>query len=108
MSPSPETTPPSHPARDVLREMWTTRRHEAVADLDALVSLLSSLAASPSDADLRSHSQRLAHQLVGVFGVFGFTDLKNEMARVDIELSDPSMLIDDLLARVQAITDTLP
>lgn len=88
--------------------MWAVRRVEAEADLGNLLSVLSSLAISPDDAALRARAQNLAHQLVGVFGVFGFTDVKSAMARIDIELSDPAVSITELVGRVDEIRTKLP
>lgn len=102
----PSSAPPS--ARDVLRTMWESRRSEAMTDLHTLISRLESLVDSPDDAELRSRSQSMAHQLVGVFGVFGFTDLKNQMARIDIELSDASVAVSDLIDRARTIESSLP
>lgn len=108
MSNTPDTTPEASSARDVLRTMWSSRRNEAAADLDTLLSTLESLVASPIDSDIRSRAQTQAHQLVGLFGVFGFTEPKNLMARIDIELSDPSVSLDDILSRARSIRENLP
>ncbi len=108
MSKAPETPPPVGSARDVLREMWTSRRSEAEADLMFLLSTLEILEDSPSNVDVRPLAQSRAHQLVGVFGVFGFTELKNAMARVDIELSDTTVPLTDLIARTRDILAQLP
>lgn len=94
--------------RDVLRDMWAVRRVEAETDLSTLSSVLNSLADSPDDVTLRTRAQTLAHQLVGVFGVFGFTEVKNSMARIDIELSDPAVSITELVGRIDDIRVQLP
>lgn len=108
MSKDDEASPAAPSARDVLRDMWAARRNEALTDLVDLQSDLESLAGSPFDAELRSRAQARAHQLVGVFGVFGFGDLKNQMAHVDIELSDAQTPIDTLIDRVDEIVSDLP
>lgn len=95
-------------AHQVLRDMWTTRRNEAESEIRALIDLLESLAESPENHPLRSSAQLRAHQLVGVFGVFGFAELKTEMARIDIDLSDPSVPVADLLTRIAEILASLP
>lgn len=94
-------------ARALLSDMWTVRRSEVVVDMARLREMLQSLVESPHETVLRTHAQRLAHQMVGVLGVFGLTDIKNLMARVDIELSDADtqmdrliMLVDDIVARL--------
>lgn len=94
--------------RDVLRDMWTSRRAEAENDTRTLLETLKSLTDSPADAELRQQAQILAHQLVGVFGVFGFTDVNNQMVRVDIELADTSISVAELIVRVEAIYSQLP
>lgn len=88
--------------------MWETRRGEAVTDLQALLSDLESLAGSPDDNEFRLRAQARAHQLVGIFGVFGYADLKNLMAHVDIELSDSSIDIMNLAEKVRDILTSLP
>lgn len=108
MSEHDAISPEANVARSVLRDMWSTRRGEARADLDSLVSMLEFLATSPTEIDVRRRSQELAHQLVGVFAVFGFAQLKTDMAHVDIELSDVSVPIRDVLHRVQGILSALP
>ena len=92
----------------MLSEMWTTRRSEAESDIRSLISVLESLADTPEDRALRTSAQLQAHQLVGVFGVFGYAELKSEMARVDIDLSDPSVPVADLLTRVSDVLASLP
>ena len=108
MSNDPETSSAAPSARDVLREMWDSRRGEAVTDLQTLLSDLESLADSPDETEFRLRAQARAHQLVGVFGVFGYADLKNLMAHVDIELSDSSIDVMSLVGKVRDILSSLP
>ena len=108
MSPDRETSPSARSPSDVLREMWTNRRREAELDLELLCSTLESLVHSPSDSDVRARAQTLAHQLAGVFGIFGFTESKAQMARIDIELTDSAIPIETLLVSARETLASLP
>lgn len=101
-------TPPAESARSLLHDMWLARRHEAVSDLATLLSTLDELMHAPDDADLRHVAQHQAHQFVGVLGVFGFSDLKSRMARIDIELSDPTVDLAVVVASAREIMADLP
>lgn len=88
--------------------MWLLRRAEAAENMADLLSSLETLVETPDDAERRSLAQSQAHQMAGVFGVFGFADLKNQMARIDIALSDASASMSELLEQARAILSALP
>jgi hypothetical protein len=88
--------------------MWTNRRREAASDLESLCSTLESLVQSPTDDEIRSRAQLLAHQLAGVFGIFGLSDSKAEMARIDVELADLAIPVETLLGYAREILRSLP
>lgn len=108
MSSDHETPSPVPSPRDVLRDMWANRRHEAVTDLESLIRTLESLVIDPSNDEVRLRAQHTAHQLAGAFGVFGFSESKAKMARIDIELSDPAISVQSLLDRAREILISLP
>jgi hypothetical protein len=108
MSENAETSPQTPSAHDVLRDMWMLRRAEAADGLADLLSSLEALIETPDDTERRLLAQSQAHQMAGVFGVFGFADLKNQMARIDIALSDASAPMSELLEQARAILSALP
>jgi hypothetical protein len=108
MSPEREASPSARSPHDVLRDMWTSRRREAERDLETLCSTLESLVQSPSDDEVRSRAQLLAHQLAGVLGIFGFSDSKVKMTRIDIELADPAIPVESLLVNARELLTSLP
>jgi hypothetical protein len=88
--------------------MWANRRHEAVIDLESLIRTLEALVIDPSIDEVRFRAQHTAHQLAGVFGVFGFSESKAMMARIDFELSDPAISVLILLDSAREILISLP
>ena len=108
MSSDHQTPSPVPSSRDVLREMWANRRNEAVTDLESLITTLESLVIDPFNDEVRLRAHHIAHQLAGVFGVFGFSESKAKMARIDIELSDPAISVQSLLDRAREILISLP
>jgi hypothetical protein len=108
MSPDRERSQSTPSPHDVLRDMWTNRRREAASDLESLCSTLESLVQSPTDDEIRSRAQLLAHQLAGVFGIFGFSESKATMAWIDTELTDPAILVETLLISARDLLTSLP
>jgi len=88
--------------------MWTNRRREAVGDLESLCTTLEKLVHVPSDVEIRSRARLQAHQLAGVFGIFGFSEPKDRMARIDIDLADPLIPVEIVLVSVRKILTSLP
>jgi hypothetical protein len=108
MTDNAETSPQAPSARDVLNDMWARRRTQAAEGLAELLSSLEVLASTPDAGDLRIRAQSQTHQMVGVFGVFGFTDLKNQMACINSALSDGTVPTTDLVEQTRLILAALP
>jgi hypothetical protein len=108
MPPDREKTPPVPSALDVLRTMWIDRRIEVQADAHSLVRTLEALEETPFAEDIESSVRHLAHQLAGIFGIFGFADLKAKMLGIEQGLSDRAVPVRALLDIAREALSSLP
>lgn len=69
-----------------LRALWSQRRTEVRSELTTLDAALDRLVVDPLDAPSRRRAQNPAHQLGGIFGVFGLGHEKSLMAEIDAGL----------------------
>ena len=93
---------------DVLMALWRKRRPEVVADLEQLVVFLTELDQQAADADVHDRAVALAHQLHGVFGIFGWHDLKSQLGHVEQGLISAKPNINQLIIAVRWVASNLP
>lgn len=101
-------TEASSEINDALTALWRKRRPEVVAELEQLVALLRLWDQQPVDADVRARVVALAHQLHGIFGIFGWQDPKGRLGTVEQSLISAQPNINDLISTVQWVSRNLP
>lgn len=74
-----------------LQALWSQRRTEVRSELATLDAALDRLVADPHDASSRRRVQSTAHQLGGIFGVFGLGEEKCLMAEIDAAFSGATL-----------------
>jgi hypothetical protein len=104
---SPETQP-STEIDDVLMALWQKRRPEVVADLERLVAFLIDWDERSADSETRAKVVALAHQLHGIFGIFGWQDLKGRLGTVELGLISAEPSINELITTVRSVASNLP
>ena len=103
----PETQP-STQIDDVLMALWQKRRPEVVADLERLVAFLADWEQRSADTEMQGQAVALAHQLHGIFGIFGWQDLKVRLGAVELSLHSAEPNIDELITTVRSVASNLP
>jgi HPt (histidine-containing phosphotransfer) domain-containing protein len=88
--------------------LWRKRRPEVVADLEQLVAFLTEWDHKAADAVMQAQAAALAHQLHGIFGIFGWQELKTQVGSVEQSLISAEPNFSELITAVLRVASNLP
>lgn len=107
------STPKPHPPgesdespaiiQNALKTLWRQRQSEVIDDLNRLITLMQGIDQYPGESQALTEARKLAHQLHGTFGVFGWPVLKDRLSAIEQALAAQDSQIDVQIATAQTV-----